>query len=80
MFFKKIKYKKKYKLIYNEGYYILIKNNKQIFNSISFISMYDYIKEKKIDFCSVYLLPMSLYDFFRDWASFDDDRIGGTRI
>lgn len=80
MLFKKFKSKKKYKLLYNEGYYILMKNNKQIFKSISFISMYDYIKDKKIKFDNVYLLPMSLYDFFRDWASFDDDRIGGTRI
>lgn len=73
-------FKKKYKLIYNEGHYILIKNNKQFFNTVSFTSMYNYILNNDINLKNVYLLSMSLYDFLRDWASFDDDRIGGARI
>lgn len=80
MLFKKIKSKKNYKLIYNEGHYILIKNNKQIHNTISFISMYNFIKNNKIDFCKIYLPPMSLNNFFTDWVCFDDDSFGGTRI
>lgn len=63
----------KYRLIYCGSciYQLTRGKYKVIHKSYSFKSMYDFIKEKHIDFNDVHLPYMTLSEFFRDWVSFD---------
>lgn len=45
---------------------------KVIYHSISFRDMYEFIKKKNINFSEIHLPYMTLNDFLRDWATFDE--------
>lgn len=66
----------KYYLYYKNSYYHFYnrKTNKDV-TFVSFYSCYCYLKEHKIDFNNVRLKAMSLHELFRDYCSFDRERI-----
>ena len=69
----------KYRLIYCGScvYQLTRGKYKVIFKTYSFKSMYDFIKRENIDLNEIHLPYMTLFEFLRDWVSFDDDEVGG---
>lgn len=63
-------------------YYIYFKSGSYIFydrktkcvhyHTLSFYSLYIYLKKHNYDFNDIYIKSMSLHCFFRDYASFDE--------
>ena len=45
---------------------------KVLFQCYSFRTMYDYIKKNNLNFNEIHMPYMTLYEFLRDWVSFDD--------
>lgn len=66
--------KYKYRLTYvGSCIYQLTKGKYRVlFKSCSFSTMYLYIKKNNIDLREVHMPYMTLYEFLRDWVSFDD--------
>lgn len=66
----------RYYLYYKNSYYHLFdRKTKKDYTKITFYSMYCFIKEMHINFNDVKLKDVTLYTFFRDYASFDEGEI-----
>jgi len=64
-----------YQLYYKNNYYNLksLNDKKIIYSTATFYCMYCYLKENNFDFSSISLPRLTLFSFFRDYASFDTE-------
>lgn len=65
----------RYYLYYKDYHYYLYDRKRKIIENteITFKSMYDYIKYKHYLFIDIHFKNLSLYEFFRDFASFEEE-------
>lgn len=66
----------RYYLYYKDNHYNLYDRKRKIVENkeITFKSMYDYIKYKHYLFSDIHFRNLSLYELFRDYCSFDDEK------
>lgn len=69
---KNLKYKYRLNYVGSCIYQLTKGKYKVIKKTYSFNAMYNYIKKNNIDFNEVHLPYMTLYEFLRDWSSFED--------
>lgn len=66
----------RYYLYYKNGYYHLFDRKTKIdYTRITFYSIYCLINQMKLNYNDVKLKDVTLYTFFRDYASFDEGEL-----
>ena len=68
-------FKYKYRLTYVGSciYQLTQGKYKVLYKCYTFRTMYNFIKENKLNLNEIHMPYMTLHEFFRDWVSFDKD-------